>query len=257
MFQLDHVIVAVPDLGQACDQYRQCGFTVIPGGKHGNGATENALIVFADGSYIELLAPTGKPPQNDSADYSFLLAHGAGLVGFALRSEDLHLDREAMQGRGLTLGTVQVGARRRPDGKLLEWETFRVHEYGLSPFFIQDRTPRSERVPQAIGAVTHANSAIGIGMLTLEYTAETLHKAVILYSAMAGVPPYIHESHMHYGISAMHEQFGLTLRLGQPPAVPPTFGDVPVDVVLKFADYHQAQQIIDHGGYAALKLVRL
>lgn len=56
---LDHAIVAVHDLEQAIHDHRSLGFTVIPGGVHANRATHNALIAFANGTYLELLAATG------------------------------------------------------------------------------------------------------------------------------------------------------------------------------------------------------
>src|SRR5262249_39708681 len=55
-FRLDHVVIAVSDLDQAIADYRRLGFTVNPGGVHHGGASHNALVVFADGSYFELIA---------------------------------------------------------------------------------------------------------------------------------------------------------------------------------------------------------
>src|SRR3954449_3910124 len=92
MFKLDHVIIAVFDLDQAVDDYRALGFTTIYGGRHANGATHNALVCFQDGTYLELLAPTGDAPQSGLTDFSPLLQHGEGLVGYALLSHDLHSD---------------------------------------------------------------------------------------------------------------------------------------------------------------------
>src|SRR5439155_691104 len=54
--QLDHVAMVVRDLDSATDDYRRRGFTVTPGGEHADGLTHNALIPFADGSYLELVA---------------------------------------------------------------------------------------------------------------------------------------------------------------------------------------------------------
>jgi hypothetical protein len=54
--KLDHVVIVVRDLAPAIDGYRRRGFTVTPGGRHADGATENALVPFSDGSYLELVA---------------------------------------------------------------------------------------------------------------------------------------------------------------------------------------------------------
>ena len=51
--QLDHVVFVVRDLPGAIDDYRRRGFTVTPGGEHVDRQTHNAVIPFADGSYLE------------------------------------------------------------------------------------------------------------------------------------------------------------------------------------------------------------
>ena len=51
---LDHVPIAVRDLGSTTAQFRALGFTIKPGRPHQNGI-ENASIKFADGSYVELI----------------------------------------------------------------------------------------------------------------------------------------------------------------------------------------------------------
>ena len=52
---IDHVVILVEDLDAGIRQYRDMGFTVVPGGKHPR-FTHNALVSFADGSYLELIA---------------------------------------------------------------------------------------------------------------------------------------------------------------------------------------------------------
>src|SRR5215472_18245097 len=54
--RLDHVVVVVSSLAEATRSFAAAGFTVTPGGRHDAIPTENALVAFADGSYLELLA---------------------------------------------------------------------------------------------------------------------------------------------------------------------------------------------------------
>jgi Glyoxalase-like domain len=55
--------------------------------------------------------------------------------------------------------------RLRPDGYRLEWMlTLAVETQGITPFLIEDITPREERVPER---VDHVNGAIGISALTI------------------------------------------------------------------------------------------
>src|SRR3990170_2591942 len=56
--RFDHAILAVQDLQATRADFHELGFTSIYGGRHRGGLTHNALIAFADGSYLELMAPT-------------------------------------------------------------------------------------------------------------------------------------------------------------------------------------------------------
>jgi catechol 2,3-dioxygenase-like lactoylglutathione lyase family enzyme len=53
---LDHVVILVAELERAIADYTTLGFTVQRGGTHAGGSTHNALVGFADGSYLELIA---------------------------------------------------------------------------------------------------------------------------------------------------------------------------------------------------------
>ncbi len=64
---IDHVVILVKDLAQATADYTELGFTVVPGGEHSDGASHNALIAFADGSYIELFAFKREAPEHRAA----------------------------------------------------------------------------------------------------------------------------------------------------------------------------------------------
>ncbi len=67
LLAVDHIVIMVPDLNAAIRDYTELGFTVIPGGSHPAG-THNALIAFADGAYIELIAEGRRPHRFLHAD---------------------------------------------------------------------------------------------------------------------------------------------------------------------------------------------
>jgi hypothetical protein len=158
---LDHVVLVVRDLATAMDDHRRRGFTVTPGGDHADGLTHNALIPFADGSYLELVA---------FRDLGHSLTHrwwkvaadGGGLADFALLSDDLAADAAALG--ELVARSPAQGGRTRPDGVQLKWRTAVL--VPPLPFLIEDVTPRDLRVP-AGAAAEHANGATGIGPLVL------------------------------------------------------------------------------------------
>jgi hypothetical protein len=159
--QLDHVVLVARDLNSAIADHRRRGFTVTPGGEHADGVTHNALISFADGSYLELVA---------FRDLSRALTHrwwkiaadGGGLADFALLSDDLAADSAALA--ELVKTPPKDGGRIRPDGVELKWRTA-VLKPPL-PFLIEDLTARELRVPGG-AAAEHANGATGIATVAI------------------------------------------------------------------------------------------
>ncbi len=54
----DHLVITTNDLQSTMTYFSSMGFTVVDGGYHEGNWTRNALVMFADGSYIELLSTT-------------------------------------------------------------------------------------------------------------------------------------------------------------------------------------------------------
>jgi Glyoxalase-like domain len=159
---LDHVAIVVNELESAIASYTRAGFTVVRGGKHPIG-THNALIAFADGSYLELIAflkpGTGHPWQ-------LALEKGSGIVDFCMATDDLVADVESMRRAGARFGKPYPLTRDRPDGYHLSWvlATPEPPFNGQMPFLIKDETPRDERVPRE---QSHRNGASGIRTLAI------------------------------------------------------------------------------------------
>ena len=57
--RFDHIVALVTDLRGEMDRWTRAGFTVVYGGVHAGGESENALIALHHGDYLELLAPRG------------------------------------------------------------------------------------------------------------------------------------------------------------------------------------------------------
>jgi catechol 2,3-dioxygenase-like lactoylglutathione lyase family enzyme len=186
LLQLDHIVIAVHDLDSAVRDYRDLGFTVVQGGVHANRATHNALITFAGGTYLELLASTGEPPLPGVVDFSVLLQHGEGLVGFALRSEDLDTDAVRLRANGFAVGEVTPGERRRADGTVIRWKLAFL-DAGFAPFLIQDVTPREWRISNDPAITTHPNRAVGLR--AVEIAVREMSLAWERYGRLFGVPP--------------------------------------------------------------------
>lgn len=159
---IDHLVIAVPDLAAATKNYRELGFTVIPGGKHPTG-THNALIAFADGAYIELLGIYHPTPE---ALRWTKMGEGGGLIDFCVQTTDLPGDSALLRGTGINMTDPAPYSRVRPDGFELHWKLSICEDgnRGVIPFLIEDETPRAERVPSK---TAHANHVTGIGALTI------------------------------------------------------------------------------------------
>ncbi len=160
---IDHLVIAVSDLQAATADYRDLGFTVVPGGQHPGVGTYNALIAFADGSYIELI---GFYEPRDDHRWWAPLQRGGGLVDFCLQTDDLAGDAQALRLAGVDIGEPEQRNRTRPDGVEIRW-TFalaRGPHRGIAPFIITDVTGRDVRVPRER---SHANGVTGIGAVTV------------------------------------------------------------------------------------------
>lgn len=164
---IDHIVIAVQDLGSASDDYARAGFTVTPGGEHAGGVTHNALVAFADGSYFELIA--WKHPETPvDTDWWRRFQAGEGFIDYALRTDDLDAEVARLQASGLDVPEPEAGGRTRPDGERVEWRNLRFGP-GSSrslPFYCHSTNDRSLRVPSGDAAV-HPNGVTGVAGVTI------------------------------------------------------------------------------------------
>jgi hypothetical protein len=180
--RFDHAIIAVFDLESAMRDYAAAGFDVFYGGKHAGGYTHNALVVLADGSYLELLAPTDKallqnPPSAPS--FLFIFERGEGLAGFALLSDNIEPDVDRLGAE-----KAREGARTRHDGQRIAWKMALING-GVTPFIIQDLTPRVLRVPDE--HLKHSNGVVGTAGLAL--AVRDLQAATSRYQTILDLTP--------------------------------------------------------------------
>ena len=159
---IDHIVIAVPDLDVARRSYEALGFRVVPGGRHPVG-THNALIAFADGAYVELIAFYETNPAHK---WWTPLQKGGGLVDYCMQTDDLLGDTAAFRKAGVAIDDPSPLSRVRPDGYQLKWVLSipREGHRGVAPFLIQDETPREERIPRE---TAHPNGVTGIGTVTV------------------------------------------------------------------------------------------
>ena len=159
---IDHLVIVVQDLAQAAKDYEQLGFTVVPGGQHPVGS-HNALISFADGSYLEIIAF-----YREAVDHRWWepLTKGERFVDFCLQTDDLRGDTKKLKDAGVAINDPVPWSRKRPDGYELKWllSLATGSHRGVAPFLIEDVTPRTERIPQQF---EHKNGITGIDKITV------------------------------------------------------------------------------------------
>ncbi len=156
--QIDHIVLAAPDLEQAKVEFaRSCGVVPMDGGPHPGGGTHNALVSFGEACYLEIIAPD--PRQSLAGTNGARLAPLAEpeLLHWAIGSSDLRAVAAQLASLGLACSPIRDMARIAPDGTRLEWQLMGLvgHELGgLAPFFIDWRgSPNPATTAPVVGAL--------------------------------------------------------------------------------------------------------
>lgn len=179
---LDHFLVVVADLEDACQRYQQLGFTVVPPQQHKNVGSANCVIHFQN-TYFELFGQVDKirlPQWRDFYMERLSLGEGMGNISFTaakLTDEQVRLRRQ-----GLTI-FEPISAKRDvplPSGAVLETDSESVYTDNngrayLSPFFSEHRKLDAIFVPEL---QTHANTVtdlIGVVAVSDEVDGDTAY----------------------------------------------------------------------------------
>ncbi len=159
MNQLDHVIIAAPDLEVAKRRFQErTGIAPVDGGKHVGRGTRNALVSFGSGRYLEIIAPD--PEQDLSSGFGAALAEleDESLLHWAVRVIGLQSVADHATNTGFDAGLIRRTSRAQPDGTLLEWELMGVSGHdlgGLVPFYIDWlECPHPSDTTPVVGALT-------------------------------------------------------------------------------------------------------
>ena len=201
---MDHVIILVDDLERASADFEALGFTVTPGGEHGEGLTHNALIHFADGTFFELFAYKRgwrasvlrwlyragglgflARSRRRGALFRFIELSGMpeGLVDFCLLADSLKAATDATEQANLPTPDPLSSSRVRPDGQEVRWDIISI----LTPALPFLRSPYAPLIAPDPEATHHDNGAQGIARLQIESPdPATLTQ---LYTRLLGTAP--------------------------------------------------------------------
>ena len=181
---LDHVVIVVPSLKVAIEQYRSLGFTLSLGGD--NGPTHNALIAFQDGSYIELISVRSRllrvifkvfyqtklitlfKPFTSHLRFRFMCWIGGpdGIRDWCIKQIRLEPLANALNRKKVSMSRIERFTRIKPNLEIAEWLLVAPKDRFL-PFFIEDISHIDVRIPSGNSA-RHSNGCKGISSLLLD-----------------------------------------------------------------------------------------
>lgn len=178
---LDHIVILVPhEILISLPSWLTEAFTVLEGGRHADGVTENKLILFQDGVYLELIAfVPGKEEARRSHNWGRRReGHVIDWANTLHNEDDLKTIRSRVDvaSTGIKYSNSNPGGRIRPDGTELKWVTSAPYldkgpgsfVGGEVPFWCLDRTSRDLRVPYHVEAnVKHASGAVGVDQVAV------------------------------------------------------------------------------------------
>lgn len=134
---IDHLILGVDDLEKGMTEFAtRTGVKPAKGGVHPGRGTQNALVSLGNGRYIEIIAPSHEAGTTGGPLTAFTTLTP---TGWALHTGDLAGVISMLRGAAFKVSDTRPGARTRPDGMKLAWQTADVDGAGLddAPFFIQ------------------------------------------------------------------------------------------------------------------------
>jgi hypothetical protein len=163
---IDHATLAGADLRGLERVADTLGFDAIYGGAHANDETEMSLVVFPDGSYLELLAP--QESRSEPTRWAAHLDDTASPCAWALPAPDIDATAAAAAANGIEVEGPIDGGRDRTDGTAVRWRFAFLgpgEPGAVLPFLIDDETPRAYRVPaenvtEAVGGLARVLVAV-------------------------------------------------------------------------------------------------
>jgi hypothetical protein len=134
---LDHVLIAVGDLGAGASEFEaRYGLRSVEGGRHPAWGTANRVVPLGD-AYVELVAVVDPAAASESAFGRWVAGAATAPcrpLGWAVRTDDL--DTIAVR-----LGLAALpGSRVRPDGTAVSWRIAGVRHAAAEPclpFFVE------------------------------------------------------------------------------------------------------------------------
>lgn len=131
---VDHVLYASADLQRGMDEIEALlGVRPVPGGRHPQYGTHNALLSIGPGTYLEVIARDPELPPPERGTLIDIPATGDScLIGWVFRTNDIQASTAAANDAGVGLGPAVAGRRTKPDGSEIRWQLSDPYEMPMS-----------------------------------------------------------------------------------------------------------------------------
>jgi len=141
---LDHILLGCSDLDQGIAFVeQQTGIRPALGGVHPGRGTRNALLSLGEMRYLEVIAPdpaqAGTKISRPAMPNKLKTLTAPRIIEWAVHTNDINGVADRLRKNGIAFQGPLPGSRKRPDGKMLNWQTLNLDDDrdGLLPFFIQ------------------------------------------------------------------------------------------------------------------------
>ncbi|CAM4235482.1 methylmalonyl-CoA epimerase [Mycobacterium basiliense] len=213
---LDHVILAVHDLGDATRRYATLlSRGLSRRGDHPGWGTANALFRL-NNTYLELITPHGDGPLGRTVAAQ-LDERGEGPIGLAFATADLDLAHAQLVANGLEPSPVSPGLGRDTEtGQVRRWRSALLPQSrtrGVLMVAIEHEAP--DRLPEA--PPSGSNEAVITGIDHVVLTTSDADAAIALYRDRLGLRLALDRSFVDWGMRLVFLQVGgVTVEIAEP-----------------------------------------
>ena len=205
---LDHIVLAVRDLGHATGTYRSLlGREPSWRGRHPSYGTANALFRL-ENTYLELLAPAGEGPLASHLR-AWLDGHGEGPFALAFGTDDADAAAATLRARGVELPDPADGVGRdERTGAERRWRnTFPPASAtrGVATIIIEHRSP-ADALPAAVPIADDAAAVAACDHVVVQSTDAEASRA--LYGDVLGLRLALDRKFEDWGVRLMFFRTG-------------------------------------------------
>ena len=205
---LDHIVLAVRDLGHATGTYRSLlGREPSWRGRHPSYGTANTLFRL-ENTYLELLAPAGEGPLASHLR-AWLDGHGEGPFALAFGTDDADAAAATLRARGVELPdpTDGVGRDERTGAERRWRNTFPPASAtrGVTTIIIEHRSP-ADALPAAVPIAGDAAAVAACDHVVVQSTDAEASRA--LYGDVLGLRLALDRKFEDWGVRLMFFRTG-------------------------------------------------